>query len=140
MLSSRTKNEASWLRRSLDAWRDRRLRSLPDRAFCRRVSLAGWENVAHAIETRRGLLITLLRGGLPGTAERALVLFASAIPLATLATPRAAEALAVGGILYAPEGSPRLAELADQPWERLFAQAHLEAGTGAADVCVVLSP
>lgn len=140
MLSSRTKIPASWLQGRLDAWRDRRLRNLPDRKFCRRISLAGWERVASAIEERRGLLITVGQDGLPGATERALVLFAAAIPAEKLAAPQAAEALAVGGILYAPAGSPLLLALQDADAERLFAQAHFATDAeSAADVRVVLS-
>ena len=142
MLSSSTKNHpSSWLQRRLDAWRDRRLRNLPDRKFCRRVSLAGWERIASAIEERRGLLITVDPSGLPATAERALVLFAAAIPAEKLPVPQVADALAAGGILYAPAGSPHLLALKDAAVERLFAQAHFAAGAeSATDVQVVLSP
>lgn len=95
----------SRLRRWRDGWRDRRLSRLPDRAFCRRVSLEGWEHLAAAREAGRGLLIAV-RGGLPRTAERALRLFALARPAADLAPAALAEALAAGAVLFAAAGSP----------------------------------
>ena len=67
----------------LDRWRDDRLARLDDRAFCRRVSLAGWELAAAAAEENRPLAVRVNPQGLPRTAARALRLFAAgaAIPL-----------------------------------------------------------
>lgn len=92
-------------RRFLDFWRDRRLAGLPDRAFCRQVSLEGWEHVAAARDEGRGILIAVREGGLPRTAERALRLFALARPAAGLAPAALAEALAAGAVFFVAAGS-----------------------------------
>lgn len=104
---------SAW-QRWLAGWRDRRLAALPDRQFCRRVSLDGWPVIATASAGRQGLLIAV-GGELPRTAERALRLFAAALPLADLPAPRAAEALAAGAVLFAAAGSAQLGHAALPP-------------------------
>jgi hypothetical protein len=61
-----------------DAWRDRRLAALPDREFCRRVSLEGWSAIAEAAQAGTSLRIAV-GGSLPRTAARALRLFAAGL-------------------------------------------------------------
>jgi hypothetical protein len=78
----------------LAAWRDWRLARLDDRAFCRRVSLDGWQHVAEAADGGRRLLILVRGDGLPRTAERALRLFARAQPAET-----------AGAVTYLPAGA-----------------------------------
>ncbi len=93
-------------RRWRDTWHDRRLTRLPDRAFCRSVTLEGWEHVAAAAEERRGLLIAVDGNGLPRTAIRALRLFAAARPLAGVAAEELAAALTSGAVFFAPAEAP----------------------------------
>lgn len=115
------------LRRLRDFWRDLRLSRLPDRAFCRRVSLAGWDAVATARDQRRGLLIAVVPHGLPRTAARALRLFVQAQPIAGLTPEAVAKALAGGGVLYAETS---VAPPSGEGWECLSAVAD-RAGNGA---------
>ncbi len=115
------------LRRLRDFWRDQRLSRLAERAFCRRVSLEGWDAVATARDQRRGLLIAVLPHGLPRTAARALRLFAQAQPIAGLTPEAVAKALAGGGVLYAETG---VAPPPGATWECLSAVAD-RAGNGA---------
>ncbi len=123
MLSAYEKNPRHWLDRWSHAWRDRQLSKLPDRAFCRRVQLEGWELIAQAADSGAGLLIALDASTLPRTAARALRLFARAQPLEGLEEQRVEEALAAGGILFAAADSFPSPGLGDSATGRLIAQA-----------------